>query len=266
MAKYADYVEKSIDGEIEDAAGKQRARDEKGRFIPERFAGKSVEDVAESYVELEKLNSRQAADLGAMRQTVDQLLEMRQTPASPAPEVTAPPVTVDDLYDDADGNIRRIAREESSDRIEKLEAALVKAERVSNVAALTTKYPDWRTDAQATEFLDWVKDSPYRIKIAQRADALDFDAAEEILGMYYDSHKQAQEEANTDEAATEQQLRDATLESGSPAPTELVDTFSRHDLMQKRISAKQGNLEAETWLVAHGESIRNAYAEGRIVD
>jgi len=265
MANYADYVKNDIDDEIVNAAENKQARDEKGRFIPDRFKDKSAAEIAESYTELEKLNSRQAQDLGDMRKTVDQLLELQsQKPVSPEEKVTAPALTVDDLYDDADGNIRRLAREESSDRIEALEKKLAERETNDGIAIITSKFPTWREDAQTPEFLEWVREKKSRIMLIQAADALDFDAAEELLGSYYDQH--AQEPVDTVEDNTQQQLRDATLESGSPAPTELVDSYSRSELMEYRIAANQGSQQAQRFLAAHADAIAQAYAEGRIVD
>ena len=84
--------------------------------------------------------------------------------------------------------------------------------------------------------------------------------------MYYDTLERKQEETAPVEQERERQLRDAMLESSSPAQAEMVDTYSRSELMEKRIAAKQGSLQAERWLQAHAESIARAYEEDRIVD
>ncbi len=270
MAKYEDYV-KDIEGEIGDAqeASNQRARDaETGRFIPDRFKNKSIEDVIQSYEELEKLNSRQSQDLGAMRKTVDELLDIqKQQASSPAPEPSKP-VSVDDLYEDADGNIRRVVREEASNEIEALKSELNTLRVERRVAQIDDKFPNWREKAQAPEFLDWVRESPYRVRMVQEADAGDFDAAEEILGMYYEHSQRSEtqdQQAQERRQATDN-LNAAMLESASPATPQLEDTYSRNDLMEARLAAKRGDLKAERWLQAHADSIAIAYEEGRIVD
>ena len=267
MAKFEDYVKDDLDNEIGDAE-KQAAERKAEETIPDRFKGKSKAEIAASYVELQALNSQQANDLGSMRQSVDQLLDLQsQKTSSPEPVVTAPPVTVDDLYDDADGQIRRLAREESSDRIDALEKKLAAREANDGLKDITHKFPTWRTDVQDPGFLAWVQEKRSRVMLIQAADALDFEAAEELLGSYYDSIAPAPAADNDeDEAEVQRQLADATLESGSPAPTDLVDSYSRSELMEIRISANQGNLKAERYLAAHADSIANAYAEGRIVD
>jgi hypothetical protein len=222
MAKYEDYAA-GIESEIGDAqaASDQRARDaETGRYIPERFKNKDLTDVIQSYEELEKLNSRQAQDLGSMRKTVDQLLDIQKQQASSPAQEPSKPVSVDDLY------------------------------------------------VQESDFGSWVQESPYRQRMFQDADSGDFDAAEEILGMYYETNRrqEAIESQKQEEAVQQRQLADATLESGSPARPEMGETYSRNDLMEARLSAKRGDLKAERWLKAHGDSIAKAYEEGRIVD
>lgn len=263
MAKYEDYVKTGeLENEIADASANQRERDEKGRFIPDRFKGKDMTDVIKSYEELEKLNSRQAQDLGAMRKQVDELLEITQNASSPTQEPSKP-VSVDDLYEDADGVLRRVVREESSGEIAKLQKELEAMRLERKLGRLEDKFPNWREKAQTPEFLEWVKESPYRVRMVQDADAGDFDAAEEVLGMYYELESEA---PAVDEEKQTAALRDGMLESPSPAPTELVDTYSRNDLLEVRLASKRGDLKAQRWLAAHSDSIAKAYEEGRIVD
>jgi hypothetical protein len=270
MAKYGDYA-RGIEREIDDAHSQsnQRARDAKtGRFVPDRFKGKSVEDVIQSYEQLEKLNSRQSQDLGQMRKTVDQLLEVQRNQALSPGQAPSKPVSVDDLYEDADGNIRRIAKEELSGEIETLKSELNQLRVERKMSHLDTKFEDWRQEVMSPEFTEWVGESPYRQRMYRDADNGDFDAAEEILGMYYELRRRQDDgqEQEVQQRATEQQLNDAILETGSPAPVSTEDTYSRHDLMEARLAAKRGDQKAERWLQAHSESIALAYEEGRIVD
>lgn len=256
MAKIEDYISEEID----DAAEQQRERNEKGQYVPERFKGKTVEEVATSYEELEKLYSRQSNDLGMLRQQVDQLLNQQVQASSPQPEPSKP-VSVDDLYEDADGNIRRIAKEETSSEIEALRKELQDMRLQSRLSQIDDKFPKWRDKVKDPEFMSWVQESPYRQRMIQDADQGDLDAAEEVLGMYYDSLKR-KDKATADPA----KLRDAMLESSSPVAADVADTFSRAELLDKRVQARKGSIAAENWLKANAEAIAQAYEEGRIVD
>lgn len=266
MAKYEDYA-RNIEGEIEEAgaASDQRARDAAtGRYIPERFKGKSLDDVIKSYEELEKLQSRQAQSYGELQKTMSKLLEQQMAQASsPAPEPSKP-VSVDDLYDDADGTLRRVAKEEVSGEVQALRKELQELRVERKLAHLDGKFEDWRDKVADPEFNSWVQESPYRQRMYVDADSGDFDAAEEILGMYYDRLTVENEQEKKQQR--KKQLQDGMLESSSPQAVTSDDTFSRFDLEQTRIAAKQGDRRAEAWLRAHADSIAIAYEEGRIVD
>lgn len=285
MAKYEDYVKRDpatgqfkargeVEQEIDAAAQAQVQRQQQesqGYEMPERFAGKSAEDIAKSYTELEKLTGRSNDRLGQLEQslaaatsTINQLSSV-QTP-SPAEQQDTRPVTVDDLYDDADGNIRRIVREESAGKIEALEKELEQSRTQGQVSQFTGKYPEWQEDARTPEFLNWVQENGYRAKLAQAADNYDFDAADALFGMYYDSKGHTQADDNTNDVERDRQLRDASLESGGPVSGDMTQTYSRSELGEIRIAARQGNRKAIRYLETFGADITAAYGDGRIVD
>ena len=265
MAKYADYVKNE---ETAGTAADQLEQEVKGTpasNMPEKFKGKTAEEIAQAYSELEKLNSRQAQDVGKYRKIADDLIALEslksRQPASPPTK----PVTVDDLYENADAHIRRVAREETSDKVAELERELQSAKFERRMAEFTTRYPDWGTQVKDPAFLNWVSENPYRVKLAQAADAGDLDAADVLFGLHKDLQgKQKQDTVRT--RKREQDLQDATLESSGPVGSDMVEVYSRSDLLEKRIAAKQGDAKAERWLQTRADSIAIAYAEGRMVD
>jgi hypothetical protein len=255
-------------GEIDDAATRtEERREEAGSNLPERFRGKSAEEIAQSYVELERLNSRQAQDLGHLRKSVDDLLSLQLREADTArrekPEVTKP-VTVDDLYENPDEAIRQVARKETDTRVQALEQELVKERVEREKTKFSAKFPEWQNDVTNPEFIEWIKEKPHRISMAQRADRGDFNAAEELFGTYYDFRDAA---AKRKERETrKQQVRQVSLESPGAEVPEQNETFSRRALTDKRILAKRGDRNAAQWLQDNAERIAIAYEERRIVD
>jgi hypothetical protein len=267
VAKYEDYVKDDLDAEIDEAADQQEERSAESN-IPERFKNKTVEDVIKSYTELEALNGRQSTQLGEMRKTVDKLLELRtksEEPATPAP--TKKPVTVDDIYDNADEAVRRVVREESQSRIEELERKLQETEKQATIreakAIFEGKHPDYKTTVADPAFVEWVKGSPFRLRMAQAADAGDFEAADELFSTYGELSGSKEKQRAT---SKRDEIRKAGLVSSggsSPAP---VEQYDRLKLETLRIKARRGDREAEAYLRAHGDAIREAYAEGRIIN
>lgn len=268
MAKYKDYVQKDEAGiteEIQDAERKTEDRREAaGESLPDRFKDKTPEEIAASYVELEKAYSKQGNDLGKMRSTMDEYLtNLQSVQPNASPEEVVEPVTIDDVYENPEEAISRAAHRAVGDKINELEQELAHARLQTRVESLNDKFGNWQETVQTPEFINWVQESPYRQRIASQADGFDMDAAEEILGLYGDRTglQSLKAEAQRDAA-----LKDAGLESGGAEVPVREKTYSRSDVMEKRIAANRGDASAKSWLTAHAEGIAIAYEEGTLTD
>lgn len=272
MALFEDYAKKDdLDQEIKQAADDSQTRqEEQGQSdafeMPERFRDKTPEEIAKSYVELETMNSRQSQDLGQMRSTMDEFLRNSVHPQADPQKEADPvtPVTIDELYKDADQAIARKVDEVAGNKIEQLEQMLNQERLNTRVESLDQRYPGWREKAQTPEFRNWMAESPLRMRLAQAADQHgDLDAAEELLTLraQYDSVSSSAAEADR-----EQKLADAGLESAGSAPGHKEQSFSRTKLTQVRILAQHGDQEAIAYLKENSGAIANAYNEGHITD
>lgn len=265
--KYADYVKPTVEQELQDTRQSTRNIPES---VARRFDGKSLDDVLESYSELQVLNSRQGEDLGKLRKTVDQLLELQsQTvqPQAPAQDTPVKGITSDDLYTDPDKAVRSVVKDaskETAERLERIEKALTQREISVNMQGLEVKYKGWEQEIATPEFQNWVQASPARTRLYTSANQYDFASANDLLELWYEKKSSRQTVQN--DVERERQFRDATLESSSPAGVDVVETYSRADLLEKRIAAKSGNRQAERWLRERGDSITAAYREGRLTD
>ena len=266
MANYEEYAEKHLDPlqeEITDAQEQAEHREENaGTELPERFRDKTPEEIAASYVELERKFSQQGNDLGVLRQTVDKFMELQSTQELDEPTPEADPVTVDDIYEDPEAAIRKVVQKETAtaqDKIAELEAQLQIERYNAQLDTLDGKYEGWRDVASSEEFRAWVHEQPYRMRMAQMAEAQDITAADGLMGLWYDSKGQAGAQRQAD-------LRNASLESGGPVQPEMVETFSRAELMNHRVAAKMGDTESIAFLKSNAEAIAIAYEEGHITD
>lgn len=265
MAKYEDYVKRQAENddlqrEI-DEAGEQESR--RQAQLPERFRNKSAEEIAQSYVELErKFNERNDA-MGDLRRQVDELVALetvRQTQPEPDPE----PVTVDDFYEDVEGTIASVVERRTSKKIEELERQVAESKQQAALREFESLHPNWREEAQSPEFQEWVNASSYRQRLVQQADKYDFDAANDLFEMYHDSHRKQREER--DEKVRSRQLRDAELESGGAEAYDTEPRFSRREIINHKIQAKHGNTASQDWLRDNGDAIAIAYEEGQVTD
>jgi hypothetical protein len=268
MARYEDYVKaqnEALDEEIHEASEAQEQR-QVPEGVPEsvlkRFDGKSQAEVLQSYAELEQAFSQQGNKMGELRKSFDEYVTLQSQQSEPAQEYE--PVTADDLYDDPDNAVARVVQKQTGEKLKELEEELNKAKMQTRIAEFERKFPDARNIAASHEFAKWVQGSPYRARLAQQADSYDFDAAEELFGLYSDSTQSKDDSQKA--SRRDQQLRDASLESASPESAKLDDVFSRADIIQAKLQAKYGNSEAKVWLQKNAEAIAIAYEEGRVVD
>jgi len=263
MANYEEYAEKHLDPlqeEITNAGENAENRiAENSGGLPDRFQGKTPEEIAASYVELERKFSQQGNDLGQLRNTVDRFMELQSEPTPNEPTPEAEPLTVDDIYEDPDAAVRRVVQSETKpqlDKIAELEAALATERYNAQLDTFDGKYEGWKDQAGSPEFIEWVQGSQARQRLAQMAHAQDLSAADDLMGLWYETNNVSQAQASVQRQSD---LRNASLESGGAAMPEMQEGFSRADLMDKRIAAKQGDPTASHWLKVNAEAIAIAY-------
>ncbi len=167
--------------------------------IPEKYRGKSVQEIIEMHQNAEQELGRKGNEVGQLRSLTDQLLglnEKRQsdlakggaqnieenTPALPA-------VTSDELFDDPSAAIGKVvsATIESQEQKRKQEAeaeAAAEAETEFN-----RKHPDAVTIVQNQDFVNWINESPTRKITAARASTGDLYAGAALLDEWKDLQK-----------------------------------------------------------------------------
>ncbi|MDJ0764846.1 MAG: hypothetical protein QNJ97_17830 [Myxococcota bacterium] len=234
--------------------------------MPAQFVGKTPEEIAQSYVELQGAYGRMSNDHGELRGTVDKLLQSHETLQQvQAPPDKEEPVTVDTLYDDAEGAIARVANKTVGSRIEALEQRQEKSDRTRALEDFQERHPHWQDISNNPEFLKWATAKPHRNRLAQAAAHQgDLDAADELFSLWEDSQSTLKQKE--EETARQEAIQAATLETTSPGHVDTTETFSRSNLLQARLAAKRGNKEARAWLQANGPAIQAAYNEDRITD
>jgi len=266
MAKFEDYAKQTdeLDNEIEQAGTESSERKAE---VPERFKDKSAEEIAASYVELEKKFSQQGNDLGTMRSQIDQLVRQSEEQSQAAAEQAEEPdpVDIDALYEDPEAAIERVIEKKLRPQLEAQAQQLAAQDTEKQLAAMDDKYDGWRETVTTPEFQEWTQKSQYRQRMAAGVrERGDIDAANDLLEQYYDTQvKQASAEKKE---AVARNLKDAQMETGSASFAEPKETYSRVDLLDRRIAAKRGDQKAQRWLQANQGNIQAAYEEGRITD
>ena len=234
-------------------------KDEAPSFeIPDKFAGKSLEDVIESYVNLEKEVGRKANEVGELRKLTDQILknQVAQPQQYAAPEPVNEDVGFDDFIEDPKQAVDRALK--SNPRIKKLEEELERNVQDQARTKLLERHPDANDLVGSAEFLNWANQSPGRLRMLQEAHYNnDADVAADVIDMYKTTRKVATEEAVTErDAVAKETLKKASVEEGR-ARASSKKTYRRAELIQLKITNPQR-------YEAMSDEIRLAYAEGRV--
>lgn len=231
--------------------------EEKAPELPEKYRGKSVEDIVRMHQEAEKLIGKQAQEVGEVRKLTEELLKQqlsqsRQEPTQEETEV--------DFFADPKGAVKK-AVDNHPDVLEaKRAAADMKAAQARE--ALLKEHPDMPQVVQSPEFIEWVKASKVRVGLYVAADQnMDTDAANELLSTFKALNANKRPANTGTEVKEASELRQNNLRAASvdasgtgEAPRKI---YRSTDLIRLRME------DPERYNAMHDEIIR-AYAEKRV--
>lgn len=232
-----------------------------GDHIPDKFRGKTVEDLVKSYQSLESEFGRQANDLGAQRRITDQLLalEARQTTEQPQPsvEVTAeklldnPAEALDEYLSARDA----AATSATASRLDALEANLAQERFLE-------RHSDFEAIGKDPSFYEWMSATPYRARLQQLAANGDWQAADELMQEFKASRPAAKTDDDPNQQSALEEARKASLESGNKTDagsTSGGKTYRRSDLVRLKLEKPEVYSDP-----SFQDEILKAYAEGRV--
>jgi len=227
--------------------------------VPEKFAGKSTEELVEMYQNVEKMMGKQASEVGEQRKLIQSLMESqnRATEATPTKEEAVN--FEDQFYSDPAEAVNK-AIENHPELIEARQERKIQQQQ-HQVGVLEKAYPDWQERVATKEFQDWVGASEIRTEMFKKADS-DYrpDYAIELFDMFdkvnmIDKTKEVQK--------AESQKRDKALKATSTETRSTSDSiggkkvYRRSDLINLQVTdpSRYASLADE---------IQSAYAEGRV--
>lgn len=224
--------------------------------VPEKFAGKSTEDIIDSYQNLEKEMGRKSQEVGELRKLSDSFLQAevsRHTDQNnPQPEEQET-----DFFDDPSAAVNQAI--ENHPKFQQFQQFQQQQVQSAAKVQLEQTHPDFENVVKDTKFQDWVQESPIRIQMFQAADAYNFDAANELISNWKDrSMISKTQEVNKQQAEDrESKLKTATTESRSASGSTSGKSFRRADLIRLK-------MEDPTKYESMQDEIYQAYAEGRV--
>ena len=226
---------------------------------PEKYAGKSLEDVITMHQNVEKAFGKQGQEVGQQRQMIQQLMDS-QSQANQATETMEEPVSFEDtFYDDPAKAVNSAI--ENHPEIIKAREGNVKSVQQANLTQLESVHPDFMDVVGDSNFQKWIGDSAIRTELFRKADATyDYNAANELLGTWKQISMigKTQEVKKSEEVKRKKALRQTSSETRSSGDSVGgKKMYRRSDLitLQRTDPNKYADLSDE---------IMQAYAEGRV--
>jgi hypothetical protein len=230
--------------------------------MPEKYKGKSLDEIVRMHQEAEKLIGRQAQEVGEVRKLADSLLKQQlETKHDKQPE----PAQEIDWFEDPQKAINQAL--ESNPVLKQLqEQQAVQAQRAA-LDVIEKSHPDFVSVAQSEDFQQWVGESKVRQRLYNDANNYDVDSALELLDNYKSLRGLKQQKEETSKAADEalkktdsegrsKALKAAAVQQGGTGETG-KPVYRRADLIRLRM---QDPIRYESM----ADEILNAYAEGRV--
>ena len=252
---FQDEQEPEQEPEPEAAQVETTATQEPESTVPDKYQGKSIEEIVQMHQEAEKLVGRQSSEVGELRKIVDDFIK---TKAEETKQEISPNNDLDDEVDFFENPKEAIAKAVAgSTEMKQMQEILAAQKQQEVLGKISAKHPDYMEVIQDPAFGEWVKSSTVRVELLQRADNYDFNAADELLSVWSERKEVVNKAKEVNEQDRKQQRKAATTGgkgSGEPISRKI---YKRSDIVQLMIS------DPERYK-ANVDEFDRAYREGRV--
>jgi len=249
----ADNIENEVD-EIQQTEAEQ-PQEEEQPTIPDKYQGKTLEQVVQMHQEAEKLLGRQSSEVGELRKVVDDFIQ-NQTQQQ-APQQYVEPEDDIDYFTDPQAAVNRAI--ENHPKIREAQEYTAQYKKQTSLAMLNSKHPDMQEILQDPKFAEWIKGSKIRTQLFVEADQqYNAEAADELFTLWKERKNIAQQTA-----AVEKQSRKQQLKAANTGSTQGSAEGSRRKVYRRADIIKLMRTDPERYQ-ALSEEILKAYAEGRV--
>lgn len=202
--------------------------------MPEKFKGRTIEQVVESYSNLETQLGQHAQEVGTLRKLNDQLLDLKTTGETPQ-QVSLPDVTVDDVLNDPGKTIADIATSVSQGAVEQTNTRVDELEAQLALGQFQGRHPTFIADQKDPEFQTFVTASGYRQGLAQKVHDGDLGAGEELWNAWEEDKASRNNQEPTDQEKDEADTASAMAKGGGSGEGQGPRPISRLKLAHIKI-------------------------------
>ena len=178
--------------------------------IPDKYQGKSAQELVQMHQEAEKLLGRQSSEVGELRKVVDNYIQAQLTPAPQQEEQ----VEEGDFFTDPGKAVAHVIQKHP--KIKEAESVSQQYKMQTALSALKTNHPDMESILQDTKFAEWIQASKIRTKLFVAADKqYDYEAADELFNLWKERQQMIGQAANAEKQSRKQAVRTASTGNAS---------------------------------------------------
>ena len=259
MAEFVESLDEEVGNDEFQAveAKTETAPTQEEPTIPEKYNGKSLDDIIRMHQEAEKLIGRQAQEVGEVRKLADELIKRQITPQD------QPAKAIEDDTDFFADPVKAVNKAvESHPAVVQAQQAATQMARMQTANRLAQSHPDYTQVIADPEFASWVNESPVRQRLYVAADKqFDFDSANELLSNFKALRKAKQD--TVQQAAQQlQEQRNQTLKAATVAVDGATGETSKK--IYRRADLIRLQMTDPERYMALQDDIMSAYSEGRV--
>lgn len=233
----------------------QQEETQEEQELPDKYRGKSVEELVRMHQEAEKLLGRQSSEVGELRQVVDSYIQTQlKQQNAPQQEETVDDV---DFFTDPEAAVQRAIN--NHPKIREAEQVSAQYKKTTAMTQLQANHPDMTEIIQDPKFAEWIKASKVRTRLFAEADQnYDYEAADELFSLWKERKAIVSKTANLEKQERKQTVRSAST-GGARGSTEKAPRkiYRRQDIINLMKN------DPERYL-ALADEITKAYAENRV--
>ena len=224
--------------------------------LPEKYQGKSVEDLVQMHQELERFTGKQSTEVGDLRKVVDDYISSQTQLSQQAPEVQQQDEEVDFFVDPQTAVARAI---DNHPKIKEAQAYTEQAKKQAALAQLQQQHPDMESVLQDPKFAEWIQGSKIRTQLFIRADQeYDYDAASELFSNWKERTQVVKQTAEVEKAS-----RKNAIKSASTGNARGAGEGTRKKVYRRADIIKLMQADPDRYMALQPE-IMEAYADGRV--
>ena len=218
--------------------------------VPEKYRGKSIQEIVQMHQEAEKLIGRRGSEVGELRSIIDNFIKDK---SKQEPEKQDDPV---DFFSEPEKATAKAI--ENHPKVKQAEEFAETYRRENALTKLTQKHPDMQDIVQDSGFQDWIAASKVRTKLFQEADQnYDYDSADELFSLWKERKQVVEQTKEVEKETRKQAVRSASTGNARGTGEVARKVYRRADII------KLMRDDPERYSALSDEILR-AYREGRV--